>query len=301
MLWALLLAVGYMVAEAVGGWWSGSLALLADAGHMLSDAAALALSLIAAWIVTREGSSQQTFGFLRVEILAAVVNGVLLIVVSLGIIWEAWERFRDPQPIAAGWMSLIAFGGLIVNLAILRLLHATDHGNLNMRGAWLHALGDTLGSVGVLIAGGLAALGWESADPCVSLLISLLIIYSSYRLLSDAIAVLLEQSPASIDVAAVRTCLESADGVAGVHCLHVWSLSSSIQSITAHVTLKPDQQVRDTLPALQQRLQDRFAVRHITLQLEPHGCTPCGEAPPGDCLATPDDGHACGHNHADHA
>jgi cobalt-zinc-cadmium efflux system protein len=278
---ALLLSAGYMLAEVVGGWWSGSLALLADAGHMLSDTAALGLSLFAAWIVTRAASVQQTFGYLRAEILAAVVNGAMLVAVSFGIAWEAWERFQDPQHVSTGLMGAIALGGLVVNLLMLRVLHGGDHDNLNMRGAWLHALGDTLGSLGVLIAAGLTSAGWPWADPAVSVLISLLILYSAGRLLSDSVAVLMEQSPRSINVDAVRESLARSEGVRDVHCLHVWSISSGFHSVSAHVVLEPGRDPARDLSELTERLKGRFGLRHVTLQLEPEGFGGCEES---ECL-----------------
>lgn len=280
---ALTLVVAYMGAEALGGWWSGSLSLLADAGHMLSDAASLGLSLLAAWIVTRAPSPQQTFGYFRAEILAAIVNGVLLVAVAVGIAWEAWERLQEPHEINSTLMAVIAMGGLLVNLLMLKLLHATDRDNLNLRGAWLHAIGDALGSVAVLIAAALTYLDWTWADPAVSVLIGLLIVWSSGRLLWDAVAVLMEQSPASIEVEAVRAALRESPGVAGVHCLHVWSISSRFNSISAHVVLRPGTDAGKELHTLSDQLRHRFGVDHITLQLEPDGFTGCSEESGASC------------------
>lgn len=280
---ALLLAATYMAAEAVGGWWSGSLALLADAGHMLSDVAALGLSLLAAWIATRPGSTQQTYGFVRVEILAAAANGALLVLVAGGIAWEAWERFQDPREIRVGVMTVIAAGGLAVNLLMLRVLHGGREHNLNIRGAWLHVAADTLGSFAVLLAAGGIAGGWLWADPAVSLAIALLVVHSAWRLLREALGILMEHSPASIEVEQVRQVLLGAEGVADVHCLHVWSITSGFHAISAHVVLHPGRNGTGDLAALRGRLQQQFHVDHVTLQLEPAGFTGCDEAPGAAC------------------
>ena len=280
---ALLLALGYMGAEAVGGWLSGSLALWADAGHMLTDAGGLALSLFAAWVASRPGGTQQTFGHVRAEILAATINGMLLIAVALGIAWEAWERLQSPREINAVVMAWIAAGGLLVNLVMLKVLHGGHQHNLNVRGAWLHVLGDTLGSVGVLIAAACLPLGWLWVDPAVSVVIALLIVISSWRLLSDAVAILMEHSPKSVPVDEVRTALRSHPGVVDVHCLHVWSLASGFHSISAHVVLADDAAGTKMLGDLRSELQQRFQVEHVTLQLEPAGFSGCDEASGESC------------------
>lgn len=280
---ALVLAVTYMAAEAVGGWWSGSLALLADAGHMLSDAAALGLSLLAAWIATRPGSAQQTYGYVRAEILAAAFNGALLVLVAGGIAWEAWERFQHPPEIRVGLMASIAAGGLVVNLIMLRVLHGGREHSLNIHGAWLHVAADTLGSVAVLLAAGGVALGWLWADPAVSLAMALLVVHSAWRLLREALGVLMEHSPASIEVEQVRRALLNVEGVADVHCLHVWSITSGFHAISAHVVLQPGRNGTSDLAAIRSRLQREFHVDHVTLQLEPAGFTGCEEAPGAAC------------------
>jgi len=280
---ALALATSYMAAEALGGWWSGSLALLADAGHMLSDALALGLSLLAAWIARRPASSQQTYGFVRAEILAAAANGLLLVAVATGIAWEAWERFSQRPEIHLPLMASIAAGGLVVNLLMLRLLHGGHAHSLNLRGAWLHAAADTLGSVGVLLAAGGIALGWTWADPAVSLLIAALVVHSAWRLLIDAVSVLMEHSPASIEVEQVRRLLLDAPGVVDVHCLHVWSIASGYHAISAHVVLSGEHNGAAELTRLRSRLQQAFRVDHVTLQLEPSSFAGCDESPVAGC------------------
>ncbi len=283
LLIALTLAFLYMLAEVVGGWLSGSLALWADAGHMLSDSAGLLLSLFALWMVRRPGTSQQTFGLVRAEILAAAINGLLLVGVAVGIAWEAWERWHAPQEIRVGLMAVIALGGLVVNLLMLRVLHGGHEHNLNLRGAWLHVMGDALGSVGVLVAAGCIQMGWLWADPLVSVVIALLVVVSAWRLVADAAAVLMEHSPRSVDVAEVRRVLSEAAGVADVHCLHVWSLASGVHALSAHVVLHPGSDAGAVLIALSELLQERFPVKHVTLQVEPANFTGCDTAPAAGC------------------
>lgn len=290
---ALLLALGYMGAEACGGWWSGSLALWADAGHMLTDAGGLALSLFAAWMVRRPGNAQQTFGYLRAEILAASINGALLVLVAAGIAWEAWERWQSPRHIHAGGMAVVAAGGLLVNLFMLRLLHGGHEHNLNVRGAWLHVLGDTFGSAGVLVAAACVPLGWLWMDPLVSVVIAVLVAFSAVRLLSAAVGVLMEHSPHTVDVAAVRRQLESQPGVTGVHCLHVWSIASGFHSITAHVAVAAGGDQGRLLSKLRVTLQQNFRVEHITLQLEPEGYSDCDETHHPSCRPAETTRHCC--------
>ncbi len=284
---ALVLAAAFMAAEVIGGLLSNSLALLADAGHMLSDAAALGLSLFAVWIASQPPGPQRTFGYHRAEILAALVNGATLIAVSAAILYEAWERLREPPEIASGLMLWIAVGGLLVNGAMLWILHGGRNENLNLRGAWLHVLGDTLGSVGVIAAAiCLRLFGWLWVDPVASALICVLIVFSSWRLLREAVSVLMESAPANIPVQDVRECLLGVAGVRDVHCLHVWRISSGIDSLSAHVVVDAQHAADAQLRALRQTLQQRFEVGHITLQVEPEGFTACSDREPGACGAS---------------
>lgn len=296
LLIALGLAVLYMGAEVVGGLWSNSLALLADAGHMLADSAALGISLFAVWMASRPATSRRTFGYHRAEILAALVNAATLIAVSGGILIEAWHRLRDPSNVQSTVMLAIAAGGLVVNLLMLGVLHAGRQASLNLRGAWLHVLSDALGSVAVLAAGLLIRWhGWMWVDPVASALISLLVLHSAWRLMSEAVSVLMESAPASIPVEEVRRCLLSVPGVRDVHCLHVWTIASGIDSLSAHIVVDSDHSSPRQLSLLRDAVSDRFEVGHVTLQIEPADFSACSETetplrqiPDAACRATGD-------------
>ena len=265
-----------MLAEIVGGYLSDSLALLADAGHMFSDAAALALSMFAAWISARPPTPQLSYGYYRAEILAALANGATLIAISIMIFVEAVHRLGAPEPVAGALMMGIAAGGLVVNLAGLAILHAGRAENLNMHGAWLHLLTDALGSVAALVAGALIwLLGWYWVDPVASILIGLLVIYSSWNLLKQAIAILMESTPDHLDVDAVRNAMIDAPGACEVHDLHIWTITSGMVSLSAHVVLASGYDAATTLDTLRQVLHDRFAIDHITIQIEPAGHEAC--------------------------
>jgi cobalt-zinc-cadmium efflux system protein len=265
----MVLVAVYMVAEFVGGWLTNSLALMADAGHMLSDAAALGLSLFAVWIARRPATARHTYGFYRAEILAALANGATLIGVSLYIFFEAYHRFYQPPEVLGAALSGIAFGGLLVNLISLWILGGHGGENLNVRGAWLHVLTDLLGSVGAIIAGLLVwFFGWRWADPLTSVAIGLLVIYSSWRLLAEAVSVLMEGAPAGIDVDQVLGAIREQPGVAAVHDLHVWSITSGVPALSVHVVITQSD-YGAMLTALRKMLHDRFGVHHSTIQLEP--------------------------------
>ena len=265
----LVLTALYMVAEAVGGWMTGSLALLADAGHMLADVAALALALFAAWFSARPATPRKTFGYYRLEILAALINGVTLVVISLLIIYEAYHRYLEPQPVKSGAMMLVAVGGLVINAVCAYLLHGHHEEDLNVRGAWLHVIGDALGSVGAIIAGALMLLwGWYAADPLFSVFISLLIVWSSWNLIRESTNVLLEGTPAHINLRAVEEAILETAGVEDVHDLHVWTITSGREALSAHVihveTISPP----ELLSELRNKLHTRFGVDHLTIQME---------------------------------
>jgi cobalt-zinc-cadmium efflux system protein len=269
---ALCLAASYMAAEAVGGYLTGSLALLADAGHMLSDVGALGLALFAVWLAQRRPTSQRTYGFHRAEILAALANGAVLVAIALAIFFEAFERFRSPQPVEGPLMMGIAAGGMAVNLASLWILSPGRGQSLNVRGAWLHVLSDTLGSAQALVAGLLIWLfGWMWADPLASVLIGVLLIFSSWNLLKEAVGVLMEGSPGHLDADVVRAAMLGVDGVAGVHDLHLWTLTSGRESVSAHLEIRDGGDPTALLAAARGVLQDRFGVEHVTLQVEPVG------------------------------
>jgi cobalt-zinc-cadmium efflux system protein len=269
----LALAATYMVAEVVGGFLANSLALLADAGHMLSDVGALALSLFAIWIAQKPATPQHTYGYYRTEILAALANGATLVAISLLIFVEAWERLGEPQPVAGRTVMLIAVGGLLVNLAGLWILHGGKDDSLNVRGAWLHLLTDALGSVGAIVGGALVwAYGWYWADPVVSVAIGLLVIYSAWHLLKESVSVLLEGTPAHIDLGAVRAAMAEVDGVEEVHDLHVWTITSGMDAMSGHVVVRdggrPHEEVLGELHTV---LHERFELHHMTIQIEPPG------------------------------
>jgi len=270
----------YMIAEVVGGLLSNSLALLADAGHMLSDAGALALSLFAIWIAQKPPTSKHTYGFYRTEILAALVNGATLIAISIYIFVEAFHRFDQPPEVKGPLMMSIALGGLVINIAGLWILNAGKSESLNIRGAWLHVLTDALGSVGAIVAGALIwAFGWTLADPIASVLIGVLVIYSSWALLKETVAVLMESAPGHVDVDAVRAAILDTTGVVSVHDLHVWTITSGMVSLSAHVRTGENVSVRVVLAAIRDRLHERFGIDHVTVQIEPHDFDESGQSP----------------------
>lgn len=267
---ALVLALtsAYTVAEVVGGLLTGSLALLADAGHMVTDNVALGLALFAAWLAVRPPDAGRTYGYRRAEILAALGNGIGLLVACAFIAWEAVERFGTPHPVAAGPMGLVAAGGLVVNLVGAWVLH--DGRGLNVRGAFLHVIGDLLGSIGALLAAVLiGAFGWLWADPAASLAIVAILLYGSGRLVLDAVRVLMEAVPADIDSEAVRRSLLEVPGVAEVHDLHVWCLAEGSPILTAHLVADRSVPSGEVLRDAAARLSASFGITHVTIQVEP--------------------------------
>ena len=265
---ALALVVGYMAAEVVGGLASNSLALLADAGHMLADAAALGLSLFAMWAAERPATPRRTFGFHRMEILAALANGAALIAVSALISFTAYGRWAAPPPVKGGLMLAVACGGLAVNLAALLLLGGVRGESLNVRGAWLHVLTDTLGSVQAIVAAVLiSALGWTWADPLASVLIALLVIFSAWSLLKESVAILMEGVPTHIALEDVVEAMTDVAGVVAVHDMHIWTITSGFVSLSAHVVVEPACD-EDVLWRVRQTLHERFGIDHSTIQVE---------------------------------
>lgn len=258
-----------MIAEAVGGWLTNSLALLADAGHMLTDVCALTLTLFAIWFASRPATSKKTYGYYRLEILAAFINGVVLVLLSLWVIYEAYERWQQPQEIRGLGLTLVAVGGLVVNIIAAYLLHADHKSDLNMRGAWLHVMGDLLGSVTAIVAGLLIlGFGWLWADAVCSILISLIIIIGAWRLILESVNVLLEGTPSHIDLGAVEDAILETEGVEGVHDLHIWTISSGIDALSAHVHHGDDVAQPELLKTLRSRLHDSFGIDHLTIQME---------------------------------
>jgi cobalt-zinc-cadmium efflux system protein len=265
----LFLTATYMVAEIVGAWWTGSLALLADAGHMFTDAGALVLALTAVWFGSRPATSKKTFGYYRLEIIAALVNGVALVVISLLIFYGAYERWLSPPVIRSGPMFVVASGGLVINLVCAWILHARDEVDLNLRGAWLHVMGDAFGSLAAMIAAVCMSLfGWYSADAIFSVVISCLIIVGSIRLIRDSTNVLLEGTPAHINLAAVEDAILDTNGVDNVHDLHVWTITSGREALSAHVIHADSISQSDLLRELRAKLHDKFGVDHLTIQME---------------------------------
>ena len=269
-LWlTLALVLAYMGAEVIGGYVSGSLALMADAGHMLSDAAALGLTLFAMRFARRPATPRRTFGSYRAEIIAALINGATLVAVAIYIFIEAFERFRQPPEVQGGLMLVIAAGGLLVNGAGLLILHGGRGENLNMRGAWLHVLTDALGSLQAIVAGALIwAYGWRWVDPVASVLIGLLVIYSSWSLITQSVAVLMEGAPGHVDVDAVRQALLEVPHVTHVHDLHVWTITSGFVALSAHVTSPDPAHHQSVLTDTQTVLTERFGIRHTTIQID---------------------------------
>lgn len=258
-----------MIAEALGGWLTNSLALLADAGHMLTDVAALTLTLFAIWFASRPATSKKTYGYYRLEILAAFVNGIALVLLSIWIIYEAVQRWTAPPDIKGLELTLIATGGLIVNIIAAYLLHSDHKHDLNMRGAFLHVIGDLLGSVAAIVAGVLIlTLGWLWADAVCSILISLIIIFGAWRLILESVNVLLEGTPSHINLGAVEEKILETAGVGGVHDLHIWTISSGIEALSAHITHDDSVIHSDLLAAVRQKLHDNFGIDHLTIQME---------------------------------
>ncbi len=269
----LALTAGYMIAEIIGGLLTNSLALLADAGHMFSDVAALGLSLFAMWIARRPATPQRTYGYHRIEILAALANGVTLVAVAIYIFIEAAQRLGEPPEVQGPLMLGVAAGGLVVNVVGLWILHEGRGENLNVHGAWLHVLGDLLGSVGTIIAAILiSTTGWNLADPIASVLIGLLILVSSWRLLKEAAAILMEHAPGNLDVEAVQEAMSRVPGVLEVHDLHVWTITSGLVSLSAHVLVAETRPNQVVLEDLRNVLESGFEITHMTVQCESAEC-----------------------------
>jgi len=265
------LSVVVFVLELAGGLASGSLALLADAGHVLADMAGMTLALVAIWIGSRPASRDRTFGYLRLEILAAVVNAGLLFAVAGFILYEAWRRLSEPTEVASGLMLSVAIAGLAINALSLWLLRHAQARSLNLRGAYLEVLGDLAGSAAAVVAAVVIALtGQPGADIAASVLIAILILPRTWRLLRDAIDVLLEATPGGVDMDEVRAHILDATGVADVHDLHAWAITSGVNVVSAHVVLKPGADAAAVLDYLCECLAGDFDIEHSTFQLETH-------------------------------
>jgi len=277
-----------LVVEALGGWWSGSLALLADAAHMLVDAGALALAWAAAVYALRPADARRSFGYARMEVLAGFVNALVQLLLVAGIVYEAIRRLLALENIhiQSGVMLVVAAAGLLVNAIVLRSLHGHDHDNLNTAGARLHVFGDLLGSVATVLAALLVRyLGWEWADPALSLLVSLLILRGAFVLLKRCSHILLEGVPEGVAPEEIRAALATADpAIAEVHHLHVWQIASGSRMATLHARLREGGNAQQALRSVQQVLRERFSITHVTVQIESSDCFD----PESDCR---DSGH----------
>jgi len=268
-LWVVLGLTGaFMVLEAVGGWLSGSLALLADAGHMLTDVGALGLSLVTAWIAQRPADDTKTYGYLRWEILAALVNGAALFMIAGWVVVEAIERLQHPAPIRTGLFLAVAAAGLAANLVSLGMLHGSREGSLNARGAYLHVMGDALGSLGALAAAAIIWLtGWTAADPIVSIALSLLILVGGWRLVRESTDILLDAVPRHVALAEVQRRIREVPGVVAVHDLHVWTVVNGVVAMSGHAVV-PDLVAH---PGVLEGIRTEMAalgIDHVTMQLE---------------------------------
>jgi cobalt-zinc-cadmium efflux system protein len=258
----------YLVAEVVGGLLTGSLALLADSGHLLTDVLGLAMAIAAIRFARRPATPARTYGFYRAEILAALVNSLVLLGIAGSILVAAWERFRAPQPVEAVPMLVVAAGGLVVTLLGVWLLHRDAQTSLNVRGAFLEVLGDLLGALGTMLAAVvILATGWTAADPLISAGIGLLIVPRAWSLLHSVIDVLLESAPRHIDLRALEAAMYDVPGVVSVHDLHVWTITSGFIAMSGHVQAS-DRPSAEVLHDLRSRLRERFGIEHVTLQVE---------------------------------
>ncbi len=254
--------------EIVGGWLTGSLALLADAGHMLGDSAALALALVAAWLAARPATPERSFGYRRAEILAALVNGVALAVIAIWVFIEAVQRLDNPREILGGWMLAVALIGLVVNVVAAGILSRAGD-NLNVRAALRHVFADLAGSVGVAIAAVVVlTTGWDRADPVAGMAIGVLILGSSWSIVRDAVSILLEATPTGIDADEVGRRMASVDGVVEVHDLHIWTITSGFPTLSAHVLVRRGDDCHLRRRELEQLLAEEFGLEHTTLQVE---------------------------------
>lgn len=265
---SLALIAGFALVEALGGWWANSLALMSDAGHMLTDAAALGVGVFAAWLARRPVSRRHSFGLQRAEVLGALLNALFMIAVVVAVTVAAVQRLADPGPVAGGTVIVIGSAGLAVNLLVAWILTRGAR-TLNVRAALLHVFGDLLGSVAAVAAGVVIWItGWMPIDPLLSLFVAALILVSSVRLLREVLRVLMEGVPHGLDAAVVSSALTDVEGVRAVHDLHIWTLSSHRYALSAHVDVDSMQRWRELLPQLQATLRQRFGIAHSTLQPE---------------------------------
>lgn len=268
---ALSITTIIMVLEFFGGLFTNSLALLSDSGHMLSDASSMALSLVAIWFASRPPSSNKTYGYYRFEILAALFNGVTLFVIAGFIVKEAIQRFNDPPTVASGTMIIIAFIGLAANLlsAVTLLKKADVKENINLKSAYIHIIGDALGSVGAIVAGLLMLLfDWYIADPIISVIVALLILKSAWGVLKQSIHILMEGSPLMINKEEVLAILENIEGVKNVHDLHIWTITSGLDTLSCHILIEDKEDEQEVLQQAINLIRDNYKIEHTTIQIE---------------------------------
>ncbi|WP_421378866.1 cation diffusion facilitator family transporter [Bacillus salacetis] len=268
---ALIITTGIMLLEFFGGLITNSLALLSDSGHMLSDASSLALSLVAMWFAGRAATSTKTYGYYRFEILAALLNGVTLFLIAGFIVYEAYNRMFDPPTVSSGTMMLIAFIGLLANLlsawALIKKGDVKD--NVNLRSAYLHVLGDALGSVGAILAGAVMLIfDWYWADPLISVLVALLILKSAWGIISHTVHILMEGTPSGVEVKSVRNELENIQGVRDVHDLHIWTITSGMNSLSCHLLIEDEEDDQAILQKAIDIIEEKFHINHTTIQVE---------------------------------
>lgn len=277
---ALLLTLSFAAVEFVVGWWGGSLALMADAGHMLTDSTALGLAALAAWIATRPADRNHSWGHGRAEIIAAMINSGAMLVLVVVIVYNAIDRFQNPVEIRGAAVLVVAAIGLVINLAVLKVLHGGE-GNLNIRGAILHVMGDLLGSVAALASGVVIVLtGWTPIDPILSLLICALILIAALSLLRTALGVVMERVPTRLDLEEVRSAMDQVGGVVEIHDLHIWQISSNRVALSAHVVMDDLDAWPDLLVRINAMLLERFGIDHPTLQPELSQSGECSHASP---------------------
>jgi cobalt-zinc-cadmium efflux system protein len=262
----------YLIVEVIGGFWTGSLALLADAGHMLTDVAGVGLALLAIWFAEKPATPERTYGYYRFEILAALTNAIVLIWISLYILYEAYQRFKNPPEVESAAMLGVAGVGLLINLVGIYILRAGSTESLNMKGAYFEVLSDMLTSIGVIIAGVIMlTTGWYYADPLISAGIGLFILPRTWSLLKDAVGVLLEGTPSDVNIASLRQSLSKTEGVAEIHDLHVWSLTSGVNALSVHAVLANGAEHDDVLARVHETCTTEFKIKHVTAQTEREG------------------------------
>ena len=272
---ALIITAIFLVAEVIGGLVSNSLTLLADAGHMATDVGALAFSLFVAWLSRQPATNEKSYGYLRWEILAALLNGATLLAISAAIVWEAIVRFQHPEPVATGIMFWVAVAGFVANAVSARLLHAGAEHSLNVRGAYLHILGDLLGSAAAIVAALLIRYkGWTIADPIASIVMTVMIIRGSWSLVKESVDILLEATPDHIDPTAVRASLARVPAVESVHDLHIWTLTSGVIAMSAHALVSDPARNQEALEAMTAAVA-AHGIHHVTIQIEGRSLAAC--------------------------